>query len=201
MMKRMLDLFAGLGGASEGFLLMGWDVVRFDNNELLKDVPHTIIADLLKPNSVLENYGLEPDLIWASPPCTDFSLAFNAPGPKAIREGEIFEPDLEPLRLAIRVIREKKPKYWVIENVAGASKIFSQELGVNAPRQIIGPYFLWGNFPYLPENLEFEREDKTKIWEIENPLRANLRGKIPIEISVALCKAITEQKQLSEWII
>lgn len=198
-MPRMLDLFSGLGGASEAFLLMGWDVLRIDNNELLNGVPNTIIADLLKPNIDLQNYGLEPDLIWASPPCTDFSLAYNAPGPKAIREGVIFEPDLEPLRASIRIIKEKNPKYWVVENVAGASKIFSQELGVNAPRQIIGPYFLWGNFPYLPETLEFEREDKTKVWEIDNPLRANLRGKIPLEISVALLKAITEQTQLTEW--
>ena len=196
----MLDLFAGLGGASEGFLLLGWEVVRFDNNELLKHVPNMVMLDLTKPKIDLGNYGLEHDLIWASPPCTDFSSAFNAPGPKAARAGQDFEPDLEPLRAAIRIIKELKPKYWVIENVAGASKIFSRELGVNAPRQIIGPYYLWGNFPYLPTDLEFEHREKTKVWEIDNPLRANIRGKIPLELSVALVKAITEQKQITEWI-
>ncbi len=211
---KMIDLFSGLGGASEAFLKAGWDVLRVDNNELLKDVPHTIMADLtdiplidsveLWPSSagfdfVSNARWSQPDLVWASPPCTDFSLAFNAPGPKAKREGRDFEPDMKPLEAAIRLIKHFKPRYWVIENVHGASKIFSRELGVNAPRQIIGPYFLWGNFPFLPHDLEWEKTDKSKLWEIDNPLRANLRGKIPLEISEALLNEIMYSPSLEKW--
>lgn len=197
---RMLDLFSGLGGASEAMLQAGWDVLRIDNNELLNQVPNTIMADICY-DSQLDDYPSSYfDLIWSSPPCLDFSRGFNAPAPTALREGRDFQPDMEPLRASIRIIKEWKPRYWVIENVSGASKIFSKELGVNSPRQIIGPYFLWGNFPYLPE-LELRNEKgKTQYWNIGDPLRANKRALIPFELSEALRLAIEEQRQLTEWI-
>ena len=194
---KVLDLYSGLGGFSEAFVQdPNYEVIRIENNPLLAGVPHTIPADIfdLDPNDFAD-----ADLILASPPCTEFSLAFNAPGPKAKREGRDFEPDMRPLRAAIRIIKEKKPRYWVIENVHGASKIFSRELGVYAPRQIIGRYFLWGNFPFLPHNLEWEKTDKSKLWEIDNPLRANLRGKIPLEISEALLDEIMYSPSLEKW--
>lgn len=200
---RMIDLFSGLGGASEAFLKAGWDVMRCENNPLLFDVESTWKWDLTNEREIDSlihmPYWDNVDLIWASPPCTEFSLAFNAPGPKAKREGREFEPDMRPLRAAIRIIKAKKPRYWVIENVHGASKIFSKELGVNAPRQIIGPYFLWGNFPFLPQDLEWEKTDKSKLWEIDNPLRANLRGKIPLELSEALFNEIMYSPSLEKW--
>ena len=48
-MKRVLDLYSGLGGFSEAFYQdPTWEVIRIDNNPLLADVPNTIIADLTK---------------------------------------------------------------------------------------------------------------------------------------------------------
>ena len=197
----MIDLFSGLGGASEAFVKAGWDVMRCENNPDLFDVPHTWNFDIIDEEEmdtlIHMPYWDNADLIWASPPCTDFSLAYNAPGPKAKREGVEFEPDMRPLRAAIKIIKEKEPRYWVIENVAGASKIFSKELGVNAPRQIIGPYFLWGNFPFLPAGLEYTKTNKSKLWP--SPLRANIRGKIPIEISQSMLDEILTSPSLERW--
>tara|TARA_R100000808_G_C2149777_1_gene158297 strand:- start:1597 stop:2196 length:600 start_codon:yes stop_codon:yes gene_type:complete len=197
---KIVDLYSGLGGASEWFLREGWEVLRIDNNELLKDVPNTMMADLTKTDWAINAHWHQPDLVWASPPCLDFSRGYNAPGPKAQREGEEFEPDMEPLRSAIRWIKLLKPKYWIIENVAGASKIFSKELGVNAPRQIIGPYFLWGIFPHITMDYDWTRpKGKTQDWNIGDPLRANKRAKIPLEVSRNVFRAITQQRQLTEW--
>jgi hypothetical protein len=39
--NEVLDLFSGLGGASEAFLSSGHDVVRIENNPLLSEVPNT----------------------------------------------------------------------------------------------------------------------------------------------------------------
>ena len=201
---KIIDLFSGLGGASEAFVrdYDNHDIIRLDNNILLKNVPHTQIHDLVSDSWTdgINMFWYNPDLIWASPPCDDFSLGYNAPGPKAAREGVKFEPDMRPLRAALKIIKILKPRYWVIENVRGASKIFSKEMGVNAPRQIIdGTYFLWGNFPYL-QDIAVNRTKKAELWEINNPLRKNIRGKIPIEISGALLKAMKQQTTLEDWI-
>ena len=196
---RMLDLFSGLGGASEAMLQAGWDVLRIDNNELLNQVPNTIMQDLTQTDYALNAHWFQPDLIWSSPPCIDFTRGYSAPAPTALREGRDFQPDMEPLRASIRIIKHLKPRYWVIENVSGASKIFSKELGVNAPRQILAPYFLWGNFPYLPDLELRKKGGKCSDWNMDDPLRSNHRAKIPFEMSGALMLAIVEQYQLTEW--
>ena len=203
--KRMIDLCSGFGGASEEFLVNGWDVMRVENNPLLLEVPSTWEMDLtddLDVDALIHMpYWDETDFIWASPPCLEFSQGYNAPGPTAKREGKEFEPDLTILRNCLKIIKAKRPKYWCIENVAGASKIFSKEMGVNAPRQIIGPYFLWGNFPYVSMPRDWERpKGKTQDWNIGDPLRANKRAIIPIEVSRAFFREMTEQDSLWSWI-
>jgi site-specific DNA-cytosine methylase len=73
---KVLDLFSGLGGASEAFLTAGHDVVRIENNPLLSEVPNTQsmcvfeLRDFLEANHETQNCDKEQiDLIWASPPC------------------------------------------------------------------------------------------------------------------------------------
>jgi hypothetical protein len=51
MMKYMLDLFSGLGGTSEAFLIdQKWEVTRIDNNPLLEDVENIEIVDVMSDN-------------------------------------------------------------------------------------------------------------------------------------------------------
>ncbi len=171
-----------------------------DNNELLKDIPNTIMADLTNIDFAFNAHWFQPELVWASPPCREFSNAYGAPAPTAQRNGEHFEPDMRPLEAAIRLIKHFKPRYWVIENVSGASKIFSKHLGVNAPRQIVGPFYLWGNFPFLhvPRYWEHSKSGED-VWS-SDPLRANKKGKIPLEVSQMLLDSVIEQTQLTEWV-
>ncbi len=77
-MRRMLDIYSGLGGASEAFRLGGWEVHRLENNVLLKHVPDTQIVDVLQwPfHDIPVGYY---DFIWASPPCTEFSDGYSSP--------------------------------------------------------------------------------------------------------------------------
>lgn len=193
---RMLDLYSGLGGASEAFLSAGWDVLRIDNNPLLSGVPNTVMNDL---SSGGWNDKDKFDLVWASPPCREFSSAYSAPGPKAKREGRDFEPDLTLLNQAMLIINTINPRWWVIENVSGASKIFSRELGM-PPRQIVGPFFLWGLFPRLimPPGWNHSKFDND-TWS-DDPLRPNKRGKIPLGVSEKLLQAISEQRSLEDYI-
>jgi len=195
---RMLDLGAGLGGASEAFLQAGWDVVRIDNNPALEDVPEMQIIDILElEEPYLLNGGAGFDFIWASPDCTDFSLAYNAPGPKARREGKPFTPDTQLVEKMKAIIDYYDPQYWVIENVRGASKIFSRLLQ-SPPRQIVGPYFFWGLFPFIDVNSYVHGREKMNT--APGPMRYNKRSKIPLQISQRFHDAITGQRKITEWI-
>jgi len=201
---KVLDLCSGLGGFSEAFVAAGHEVLRIENNPLLVDVAHTKIIDIFEFRDWLEdriapppvNVLLECDIILFSPPCLEFSLAFDAPRAVWAREnaGIPYEPSMELLECGMEIIRLLKPRYWIIENVRGASPYFSQLLG--RARQINEAYFFWGNFPsFVPATFPSKAE-KDERW---NPLRANVRGKVPIEISEALLEAIQSQKCILDY--
>jgi len=193
-MKLMIDLFSGLGGASEAFhRSRSWEVQRYDNSELVRDVDNTSIVDLTEYQVFAEG----AEVVWASPPCTEFSNAFNAPGPNARREGVDFEPSLELVERAIVLIGIIQPKYWIIENVIGSISHLHPLLG--GPRQIIGPFVLWGNFPYLNIPRDFQHSKYEGEGWSTDPLRVNRRALIPVEISAALLEAVSTQTTLESW--
>ena len=189
----MLDLFSGLGGASEAFVHgpNPWAVLRYENNPALGEIPYTTLCDLTNFDIHIRH---AVDLVWASPPCTEFSRGFNAPGPTAEREGRDFQPDLTLVKRAVEIIAELEPSTWVIENVVGSIKHLEPILG--EPRQIIGPFVLWGNHPLLDLG-DFDFEKKGDFPPSE--MRPNLRAKVPLELSQALRSALENQTQLSDW--
>lgn len=193
-MKRMLDLYSGLGGASEAFVDdPDWQVQRIENNILLQDVPHTTIYDVKKLAEEITD-GPPIDLIWASPPCLTFSTAYQAPKSKAQRAGEEYQPDLSHVAAALHIMKVVKPRYTVIENVHGSRRDLFPLLG--KPRQVIGPFHMWGSFPNIHVPVDFKHEkSQHDVWS-SNPLRANIRAKIPYEISQGLLDAIEQQKTL-----
>lgn len=200
----MLDLFSGLGGASEAMVQNGWEVQRIENNPLLSEVPHTTLKSVFELRDELvkmERSGFTPteqiDVVWASPPCTEFSLAYSSPQSIALREGRDYEPDLEPLRATIEIIRILKPRYWVIENVRGSIKWFKPILGEQV-KVINHSIILWGNFPSFANptiESKFKNEGSSRC-----PLRANRRALIPLAVSNELRKAVENQRTLLEWI-
>jgi len=198
---RILDLFSGLGGASEAFLKAGDEVIRIENNPLLSEIPNTKLFDIKSKefdNFIMtESLMNQPfDLIWASPPCLEFSMAYNAPKSVARREGINFKPNMELVLHAKEIIDYLQPKYWVIENVMGAQEFFNPILG--KPIQNINSFYLWGNFPGIPmpPNYHHLKHDVGS----KNPLRSNHRAIIPFEVSESLRRSIIEQKTLEDWI-
>ena len=203
MKKHFLDLFSGLGGASEAFIqdTDNWSVLRIDNNPLLTGVPNTVIDNI--SNLHPQNYGiryppgkgrLKIECIWASPPCREFSTAYNAPRSGAARGGIPYEPDMSLLHATIDIIKTVKPRYWIIENVVGSIRYFAEELG--EPRLIIGPYVLWGNFPTFAVDENKLESKASKDKHSANPLRSNYKAKVDFEISQALKYAIENQKSI-----
>jgi len=204
---KVLDLFSGLGGASEAFLRAGHDVLRIENNPLLEEVPNTRLMCIFEFRDWLEDTmhlwraddaPEKIDLIWASPPCDEFSLAHSAPHAIHTREhpNEPYDPNMDYLEATLDIIKMLKPRYFVIENVRGASKFFTEMIGTK-PRQILGnAQFLWGNFPLIDPP---KYKSKAQVDKRHDPLRANIRAKIPIEISQSLLDAIENQKCILDY--
>ena len=196
---KILDLFSGLGGFSEAFLVAGDEVARVEKNPLLSEVPNTSIECVRQVRDRLLEYkqkGLpirDIDVVLASPPCYEFSLAYSAPRCEAQRNNEEWNPSLELVEITLDIIQLIQPRYWIIENVVGSARYFKQ-LGL-IPRQVSRPYLLYGNFPTfsIPDNMP-SKADKDSYHG--DPLRANKRALIPLELSMALRKAIISQKTL-----
>lgn len=193
---RILDLCSGLGGASEAFLRAGHDVLRIENNHLLAGVPHTHIMDVFEFEKwMLKAMKTElgaavwvPDLIWASPPCTEFSFA-NPKRPD--------NPSTSIARCCLRIIMLLKPRWWVIENVRGAVDHFAGFLG--PPAQVINKFHLWGRFPTIKTPDGWSHRLNVNKHSSKDPLRSNKRGLIPLEISSALMEGCFEQATLDEF--
>tara|TARA_R110002012_G_scaffold298131_1_gene496410 strand:- start:11 stop:625 length:615 start_codon:yes stop_codon:yes gene_type:complete len=202
---KILDLFSGLGGWSEAFVRHGCEVIRIENNPLLQDVAHTQLKDVLEVRDYLvecQARGLpiqKPDIIMASPPCYYFSNAYSAPKSLYVRKyGNLdkYDPPMNLLEATLDIIKIVKPKYWIIENVVGATRYFEKYLG--KPKQIIGAYVLWGTFPaiHCPADKLPTKASKDKR---HSPIRSNYRAEIPLPLSMALLTAILEQTSLFDF--
>lgn len=196
-MALMLDVCSGFGGASQAFEAdPAWEVVRYENNLKLINHPETPPTEHLDITKASPWSSKKPKLIWCSPPCYDFSEAYNAPKARAMREGtlETYTPSTALVERCYEIIQRLAPHYWVIENVKGSIPYLSPILG--RPRQIIGPYVLWGNFPLL--SIELGKKHKAKVGDKYRwcAFRSNRVAKIPMEFSHELKTALEDQRTL-----
>lgn len=201
---RVLDLFSGLGGFSQAFVNHGWEVLRIDNNPLLSEVPHTYIIDIFEFRDSLKNALdkgeaiLRPDVILASPPCYEFSNAFDAPRGIAARQNKLdsYEPDMQFLIVTLEIIELLCPKWWVIENVHGAVRYFKKYVGEH--RQKIDCFYFWGNYPLI--NVIGKIPTKREKDKRHSELRSNHMALIPINVSQAFLIALLEQTYITDWL-
>lgn len=172
----MLDLCAGTGSASRAALVRGWHVVRVD---VAEGTAADVRADV-STWSTSERF----DLVWASPPCTAFSSANQR-----TRAPEL---GLELVNACLRIIGEVRPRWWVLENVHGATRAIGAVLGPPVAQH--GSFYLWGVFP------PFEAADPRNKTKLSGRRRAERRAAIPWSISDALvrsCEALAAE--LGDW--
>lgn len=126
-----IDLFAGCGGLSKGFLDAGFDIiVGIDNDsaalntfKLNHNGAAALNADLSKQETfekIKQIAGKRKiDVIIAGPPCQGFSLT----GPRN------FDDERNKLYLAVfEVVKQFNPKAFVIENVPGMATLYNGEI-------------------------------------------------------------------------
>lgn len=187
-MRTILDLCSGLGGATRAFVVHphSWRVIRVDNDPRHASVAHTRVLDVLEWLDWIDDLPTI-DVVWASPPCTDFTNADSRP--RTVRG----DPDMSVLEACIAIKDYLQPRTFIIENVCGACPWFKPYLGNH--RQKIGPFFLWGNFPHLVMDRDFKHDKMAQSTFSRSPLRSL----IPLEISEALLDALTNQQTLEDF--
>lgn len=153
MSLKVIDLFAGCGGFSVGFLQNGFEVIKaveFDESiaETYKhNHPETkLIVDDIRnvDNNMFFQYN-EADIIIGGPPCQGFSMA----GAR-IRKGFIDDPRNQLFRHYFNIVKTVKPKTFILENVKGLltmqnGKIFKEIINVFSDKSLLDgcQYFLY----------------------------------------------------------
>lgn len=122
---KVLELFAGTRSIGKAFEAKGhqvfsveWDK-RFEKIDLYADILNVTAAD------ILEKFG-RPDVIWASPDCTTFSIAAISHHRRKNTVTGNLDPVSEYAKFCdavdqhvLTLIKELSPKLWFIENPRG----------------------------------------------------------------------------------
>ena len=117
---KIVDLFSGCGGLNEGFKRAGFETlisndiwepasITFEKNNRSSDF---ILGDLTKKpiRDKIISAGKGAEIMIGGPPCQAYSMA----GARDVDDprGRLFED-------YVRIVKEIKPKYFVMENVMG----------------------------------------------------------------------------------
>lgn len=159
-MPKMLELFCGTKSVSNAFKAAGWEVYTVDWE---KDFEPSLQADIatLTAADVIKLCGGVPDVIWASPDCTTYSVMALSKHREKMPDGTL-RPKTDYAAFCDRVnahvinlIRELQPRYWFIENPMGCLRKMPFMAGL--PRYTVTycqygerrqkPTDLWTNHP------------------------------------------------------
>lgn len=113
----MVELFSGSGNMARAFRKEGYKTLTIDleqEADIQKDIRDVTAKEIIK------KLGGRPNVLWASPPCTAFSVVAISrnwenryPTSKKAMEG------IALLCETIRLIMQLKPQKWYIENPRG----------------------------------------------------------------------------------
>lgn len=157
----VVDLFAGTGSIGNAFRRRGhnvfsveWDK-KFENIDLYADILTVTASD------IIEKFG-KPDVIWASPDYSTFSIAAISHHRRKNPETGNLDPVSDYAKFCDKVdqhvldlIRELNPKYYFIENPRGGMRKMTWMQGL--PRYTVTycqygdnrmkPTDIWTNHP------------------------------------------------------
>lgn len=200
-----LDLCSGLGGASQPALDRGWKVIRVDIDPRFKP---DIVADVrhlpLKPFHV--------DVLWASPPCNDFSkwgmLRTFYPNPST--------PSMEIVEAIAGIVGYWEPDWYIVECTSGAQQFFKKVIDLGRWKARSGSHYLWGRLPGLIPQSRSHKGGDYKDWRSRVrrvgegaglpeswtgygfPNIHQAAAKIPYEIGAAICAAVERREAEGE---
>jgi hypothetical protein len=119
----VFDFFSGTGSSTQAFKDAGHTVITFELDDFFEATEHANVFDLNAADLIVK-YG-QPDFVWASPPCTAFSVA--SMGHHWGGGARAYEPKTEAAKISQdlvahtrQLIADLNPaKGWLIENPRG----------------------------------------------------------------------------------
>ena len=153
------DFFSGTGSSTQAFKDAGHTVITFELDTSFEATEHANIFNL-NAAELIAKYG-QPDFVWASPPCTAFSVA--SMGHHWGGGMRAYEPKTEAAKMSqelvahtLKLIKELNPlKGWLMENPRGMLRKLPVVQGY--PRRTVTyctyndsrmkPTDLWGEVP------------------------------------------------------
>jgi site-specific DNA-cytosine methylase len=209
---KMLELFAGTRRMADTFEKHGFETYTIEIDQSFPRIDW--YQDILKIGAlaIVERFGY-PDVIWASPVCTSFSVA-------AISTHRRKEPNgnLAPItdkarhgdamvKWTLSLISDLQPKYFFIENPMGALRKMEFMQGI--PRHLITycqygeayqkPTDIWTNHPDpkfkppckrgMPCHESAPRGSATGVQRLKN---SREKAKLPLELCEHIAKISLE---------
>ena len=164
MILTVCDFFSGLHCWTKPIKGQNVKIFSIDNNPAYAD--HTTIIDdflNLTAQDIIDYLGRTPDVIYASPPCTTFSVASIGAhwtgGKRAyIPKSEASKKALLLVRHMVKLINELNPVYYFVENPRGVLR----KLGIMEDLQDVQRHTVW--YCQYGETNGIKRAKPTDIW-------------------------------------
>lgn len=125
---KVLELFAGTRSIGKAFEKRGHEVYSIEWDKHFESIDWYEDISKITAKDILERFG-KPDVIWASPDCTTFSVAAISKHRRKEKTGSL-TPITEYAKFCdmtdqhvLELIRELKPKFWFIENPRGGMRV------------------------------------------------------------------------------
>jgi hypothetical protein len=162
----VFDFFSGTGSSTQAFKDAGHTVISFELDDSFEATENVNVLSL-NAAELIHKYG-QPDFIWASPPCTAFSVAsmghhWQSGGANPVPKTHSALLAQELVEYTLKLIKALNPaKGWLMENPRGMLRKLPVVAGL--PRTTVTycrygddrmkPTDLWGVVPnWIPREM------------------------------------------------
>lgn len=152
---KILELFAGTRSIGKSFEVRGHEVYSVEWDKRHENIDLYIDIKELTADYILEKFG-QPDIIWASPDCSSYSIAAISHHRTKEESGNL-TPKSDYAKFCdtvnvhvLKLIEDLEPKYWFIENPRGGMR--KMDFMQNLPRYTV-TYCQYGDTRMKPTDI------------------------------------------------